>query len=66
MDLNLLLDGHQVWLPAVAGLGVCVGLVAGMFGVGGGFLLVPLLHVVLASEQDFSGVVALSWTPDNQ
>lgn len=47
MDLNLLLDGHAVWLPAVALLGLCVGLVAGMFGVGGGFLLVPLLHVVL-------------------
>jgi uncharacterized membrane protein YfcA len=31
----------------VALLGLGVGLIAGMFGVGGGFLLVPLLHVVL-------------------
>lgn len=37
----------QVALPAVALLGVGVGLIAGMFGVGGGFLLIPLLHVVL-------------------
>src|SRR5262245_61106691 len=35
--------GHAVSLPALAGLGLFVGYVAGMFGVGGGFLLTPLL-----------------------
>jgi uncharacterized protein len=34
-------------VPALIVLGVAVGLVAGMFGVGGGFLLTPLLSVVL-------------------
>jgi hypothetical protein len=36
-----------VWLPAAVLLGVGVGVIAGMFGVGGGFLLVPLMHVLL-------------------
>lgn len=44
----LVIDGHAVWLPGVAALGVLVGWVAGMFGVGGGFLLTPLLTVVFA------------------
>jgi len=47
MDFSIIVDGHSVWLPAVALLGLVVGLIAGMFGVGGGFLLVPLLNVVL-------------------
>lgn len=47
MNFSILIDGHSVWLPAVAALGISVGLIAGMFGVGGGFLLVPLLNVVL-------------------
>ena len=38
--------GQVVSLPAVAALGIVVGLAAGMFGVGGGFLLTPLLSVV--------------------
>ncbi len=44
--LTLVIDGHAVWLPGVAVLGVVVGYVAGMFGVGGGVLLTPLLAVV--------------------
>lgn len=39
--------GAEVSLWVVIALGVTVGIVAGMFGVGGGFLLIPLLHVVL-------------------
>jgi uncharacterized membrane protein YfcA len=39
--------GQIVSLPALFLLGVVVGLLAGMFGVGGGFLLTPLLSVVL-------------------
>jgi uncharacterized membrane protein YfcA len=46
MDL-FLHGGQAVSLPGVALLGVAVGFVAGMFGVGGGFLLVPLMHVFL-------------------
>jgi uncharacterized membrane protein YfcA len=40
-------DGHSVHVLAVLGLSLGVGLIAGMFAVGGGFLLVPLLDVVL-------------------
>ncbi|MDR3707314.1 MAG: sulfite exporter TauE/SafE family protein [Capsulimonadaceae bacterium] len=35
--------GHAVSLPAIASLGLFVGYIAGMFGVGGGFLLTPVL-----------------------
>jgi uncharacterized protein len=48
MDLSFDVGGHEVSAPAVLGLGAAVGFIAGMFGVGGGFLLVPLLHVVLS------------------
>jgi uncharacterized protein len=41
----MLIAGQLVSLPGLALLGVVVGLVAGMFGVGGGFLLTPLLAV---------------------
>ncbi|MCA9596888.1 MAG: sulfite exporter TauE/SafE family protein [Myxococcales bacterium] len=39
--------GQSVSLPALIALGVIVGFVAGLFGVGGGFILTPLLSVVL-------------------
>ena len=45
--MYLHVDGHSVHLLAVVGLSLGVGLIAGMFAVGGGFLLVPLLDVVL-------------------
>src|SRR5947209_10246124 len=35
--------GHAVSLPALVAVGLLVGYVAGMFGVGGGFLLTPML-----------------------
>ncbi len=35
--------GHLVSLPALAAVGLIVGYFAGMFGVGGGFLLTPVL-----------------------
>ncbi len=38
--------GQVLSLPGVLALGVIVGLVAGMFGVGGGFLLTPLLVII--------------------
>lgn len=45
--LTLLVAGQALDLTSVAALGASVGLIAGMFGVGGGFLLVPLMHVLL-------------------
>jgi uncharacterized membrane protein YfcA len=38
--------GHAVSLPALAAVGLFVGYFAGMFGVGGGFLLTPVLIYV--------------------
>lgn len=38
--------GASVSVAAIVALGACVGFVAGLFGVGGGFLLTPLLAVV--------------------
>lgn len=38
--------GHAVSLPALVAVGLLVGYVAGMFGVGGGFLLTPMLMYV--------------------
>ncbi|HUH05280.1 MAG TPA: sulfite exporter TauE/SafE family protein [Kofleriaceae bacterium] len=62
MDLNLVIDGHSVWLPAVVLLSLGVGLISGMFGVGGGFLLVPLLHVTLGVPVPAAVGVALCQT----
>jgi len=45
-DLVMVVDGHQVSLIGAAALGIGVGYVAGMFGIGGGFLLTPLLVVL--------------------
>jgi uncharacterized membrane protein YfcA len=45
--LTLSVDGRSVSTIALLVLGVVVGYLAGMFGVGGGFLLTPLLTVVL-------------------
>lgn len=44
--MDLIVDGQSVSLLAVLVLGVLVGYVAGMFGLGGGILVTPLLHVV--------------------
>jgi uncharacterized membrane protein YfcA len=38
--------GHPVFLPELALVGLFIGYVAGMFGVGGGFLLTPMLIYV--------------------
>ncbi len=38
--------GHAVSLPALAAVGLVVGYFAGMFGIGGGFLLTPVLIYV--------------------
>jgi uncharacterized protein len=43
---ELWVQGHAVSIPGLVALGVVVGFVAGLFGVGGGFLLTPMLNVV--------------------
>jgi len=35
-----------VWIPGLVILGLAVGLLSGLFGVGGGFLLTPALHIL--------------------
>lgn len=46
--LNVLLPtaGVTVWLPGLALLGIGVGFLVGMFGVGGGFIITPMLHTL--------------------
>ena len=46
MSLSLLVGGTPVPILGVAVLGVAVGYIAGMFGIGGGFLMTPLLVVI--------------------
>ena len=47
--LTLVLPGSgvEVWLPGVVVIAVVVGFLSGLFGVGGGFLLTPVLRIVL-------------------
>lgn len=45
-SFSLLVDGASVPILGVALLGIAVGYVAGMFGIGGGFLMTPLLVAV--------------------
>ncbi len=45
--LTLTVEGRPMSVVALLALGVVVGYLAGMFGVGGGFLLTPLLTVVM-------------------
>ena len=42
----LTIAGQHVSVLGLTALGLCVGYVAGMFGVGGGFMLTPMLNVV--------------------
>jgi uncharacterized membrane protein YfcA len=44
--LTLPLSGVDVWIPGIVLLGIVIGFLIGLFGVGGGFLLTPLLKVV--------------------
>ena len=44
--LTLRLSGVDVWIPGIVLLGILIGFLIGLFGVGGGFLLTPLLKVV--------------------
>jgi uncharacterized protein len=56
---------HSVALPVVVGLGFIVGLLSGLFGVGGGFLMTPLLIMIgipptVAAASDSNQIVAAS------
>jgi uncharacterized membrane protein YfcA len=56
---------HSVALPVVIGLGFIVGLLSGLFGVGGGFLMTPLLIMIgipptVAAASDSNQIVAAS------
>lgn len=44
--LEMTVDGRSVPVLGVAAVGIVVGYVAGMFGIGGGFLMTPLLVVL--------------------
>ncbi|MBN1555603.1 MAG: sulfite exporter TauE/SafE family protein [Phycisphaerae bacterium] len=45
-EFSSYLNGPALW-ASLAGLGLVVGVLTGLFGVGGGFLVVPLLYVLL-------------------
>lgn len=56
---------HTVMLPVVVGLGFLVGLLSGLFGVGGGFLMTPLLIMIgipptVAAASDSNQIIAAS------
>jgi uncharacterized membrane protein YfcA len=56
---------HSVSLPLMVGLGFAVGLLSGLFGVGGGFLMTPLLIMfgippTVAAASDSNQIVAAS------
>jgi len=56
---------HSVMLPVIVGLGFVVGLLSGLFGVGGGFLMTPLLIMIgipptVAAASDSNQIVAAS------
>jgi len=62
-SLYLPIAGHAVNLFVLLGLGGCVGFLSGMFGVGGGFLMTPLLIMigippVVAAASDSNQIVA--------
>jgi uncharacterized membrane protein YfcA len=44
--MHILVGEQLVSLPLLALVGLGIGFIAGMFGVGGGFVLTPLLHLV--------------------
>ena len=54
---------HSVLLPVIIGSGFLVGLLSGLFGVGGGFLMTPLLIMIgipptVAAASDSNQIVA--------
>jgi len=65
MNLYLPIAGNSVNIVAVFGLGGAVGLLSGIFGVGGGFLMTPLLIMMgipptVAAASDSNQIVGAS------
>jgi uncharacterized membrane protein YfcA len=65
LHLYLPIAGNSVNVAAVLGLGVAVGLLSGIFGVGGGFLMTPLLIMMgipptVAAASDSNQIVGAS------
>jgi len=63
LQVYLPIAGNSVSLPLLLGLGGLVGLLSGLFGVGGGFLLTPLLIMIgipstVAAASDSNQIVA--------
>ena len=63
--LYLAIAGTSVSIPLLVGLGFIVGLLSGLFGVGGGFLMTPLLIMIgipptVAAATDSNQIVAAS------
>lgn len=65
MDLYLPIAGNSVNIVSIVGLGGLVGISSGMFGVGGGFLMTPLLIMLgvpptVAAASDSNQIVGAS------
>lgn len=65
LHLYLAIAGNSVSIPLLVGLGFGVGLLSGLFGVGGGFLMTPLLIMIgipptVAAATDSNQIVAAS------
>ncbi len=65
MELYLPIAGNSVNIAAIFGLGGAVGLLSGIFGVGGGFLMTPLLIMMgipptVAAASDSNQIVGAS------
>lgn len=51
---HVIVAGHAVAILPLVGVGLFIGYIAGMFGVGGGFLLTPLLNIVFGVPIEIS------------
>jgi uncharacterized protein len=65
VQILLPVAGMSISLPALVGVGALVGLLSGMFGVGGGFLMTPILMFLgvpptVAAASDSCQIVAAS------
>jgi uncharacterized protein len=65
LRILLPIAGMSIGLPVLLGAGVLVGFLSGMFGVGGGFLLTPILMMIgipptVAAASDSCQIVAAS------
>jgi uncharacterized protein len=63
MDIYLPIAGMSINFYLIIGIGALVGFLSGMFGVGGGFLLTPLMMMIgippaVAAASDSNQIVA--------